>query len=211
MDQRRLNHILIISVAYVAAQMMADVTSLRMVSIAGLSVDAGTLIYPITFTLRDLIHKIAGIQTARVLIVTAAVVNIVMALLFFVAGRLPPAPDVGEQLEFVTVLSPVWRIVVASIVAEIISELVDGEIYQKWVNHFAGKWQWGRVFSSNAVAIPVDSLIFCAIAFVGVFPLAVVFEIFTTNILIKGLTTLFSLPLIYMVKPKPPNAVEITV
>ena len=48
--------IVIISL-YIAAQMLADVASLKIVLLAGFSIDAGTFVYPITFTLRDLIHK----------------------------------------------------------------------------------------------------------------------------------------------------------
>ncbi|MFQ5948053.1 MAG: 2Fe-2S iron-sulfur cluster-binding protein [Acidimicrobiia bacterium] len=58
--------------AYLAAQMLADITSLKLTEVAGWSVDAGTLVYPITFTLRDLIHKIAGARVARAMIVAAA-------------------------------------------------------------------------------------------------------------------------------------------
>lgn len=43
------------SAAYVAFQMMADIASLRIVMIAGFSIDAGTFVYPFTFTLRDMV------------------------------------------------------------------------------------------------------------------------------------------------------------
>ena len=49
--------IILISVAYIAAQMLADISSLKIVMFAGLSMDAGTFIYPITFTLRDMSIK----------------------------------------------------------------------------------------------------------------------------------------------------------
>jgi uncharacterized PurR-regulated membrane protein YhhQ (DUF165 family) len=55
----------IVSALYIAAQILADITSLKIITFAGLSMDAGTLIYPITFTLRDLVHKSAGIRVAR--------------------------------------------------------------------------------------------------------------------------------------------------
>ena len=131
--------------AYVAAQMLADITSLKLTEGAGWSVDAGTLIYPITFTLRDVVHKVAGARVARALIVAAAVVNLLMAGLFWLVARLPAIPDVGPQTElFGDVLGPVWRIVFASIVAEVLSELIDTEIYRRWVARFGERWQWGE-------------------------------------------------------------------
>ena len=83
--------LLVVASSYVAAQVLSDVASLRIVELAGFAVDAGTLVYPFTFTLRDLVHKVAGKTAARVLIVTAAVINIGMALLFLATSRLPAA------------------------------------------------------------------------------------------------------------------------
>jgi uncharacterized integral membrane protein (TIGR00697 family) len=186
--------------------MLADIASLRIVVIAGFSVDAGTLVYPFTFTLRDLVHKTAGIKTARWLIVAAAAINLLMAGLFWLVTKLPPDMQVGAQLEFGRVLAPVWRIVIASIVAEVASELVDGEVYQLWVNKVGQRLQWMRVLTSNSVSVPLDSALFCGLAFVGRMPFAVVVSIFAANIIAKGITTIISLPWIYLVRERKPAA-----
>lgn len=200
--QSGLVSVAIVSAAYIAAQMLSDIASLRIVVIAGFSVDAGTLIYPFTFTLRDLVHKTGGIKTARVLVIAAAVINLLMAGLFWLVAKLPPDMNLGAQLEFGRVLAPVWRIVIASIVAEVASELVDGEVYQLWVNKMGQKLQWMRVLTSNSVSVPLDSALFCGLAFVGRMPFAVVVSIFVANIIAKGLTTLVSLPMIYFVRER---------
>ena len=189
--------------AYVAAQMLADITSLKITEVAGFSMDAGTLVYPFTFTIRDLIHKTAGVTVARWLIVIAAGINLFMAGLFWVVDALPLAADAGLPTElFGDVLAPVWRIVFASIVAEVVAELIDTEVYRAWVARMGETKQWGRVLSSNAVAIPIDTTIFVLIAFVGVLPGTDVWEVWVTNVAVKGAVTLLSIPLIYLVKPQ---------
>lgn len=192
--------IAIVSALYVAAQVLADISSLRILFVLGMSIDGGTFIYPITFTLRDLLHKTAGVQTARAIIVVAAVVNILMALLFGLVSALPADTEVGPQVEFSQVLAPVWRIVFASIVAEVFSELIDTEAYQLWVTKVSKKHQWARVLISNAVSVPVDSILFCWLAFGGVLPSAVVWSIVLANIVVKGIVTVVSIPTIYLVK-----------
>lgn len=190
----------VVSALYVAAQMLADIASLRILTFGGLSVDGGTLVYPFTFTLRDMVHKVAGIATARALIITAAIVNLLMALLFLVVSRLPADPAVGPQVAFGAVLSPVWRIVIASIVAEVVSELIDGEIYQAWVDRYVHRWQWMRVLTSNAISVPLDSILFSVLAFGWVLPWSVVWSIALANVLIKFGVTLISMPWIYLVR-----------
>lgn len=200
-EQKRdlLTAAILVSVLYVAAQMMSDIASLRIVMIAGYSIDAGTFIYPLTFTLRDMVHKVAGIKAARILIFAAAGINIFMALFFRVVSLLPPDLTIGAQEEFGLVLSPIWRIVVASIIAEVVSELIDTEGYRFWVEKVTKKYQWARVLFSNLFSIPIDSFLFSFLAFWRLFPTSVVISIFFSNMIIKGITTLFSIPGIYLV------------
>jgi uncharacterized integral membrane protein (TIGR00697 family) len=194
---------IIVIALYIAAQLLSDIASLKITLIAGFSMDAGTFIYPLTFTIRDLVHKRLGKQVARTVIVIAAGVNLCMALFFQFTAWLPQDPSWGLGKEFAAVLGPVWRIVIASIVAEVISELIDTEIYHLWQNRITEKYQWMRVLSSNAVSIPVDSLIFCWGAFGFSLPHDVVWSIFFANVIVKSAVTLVSLPSIYMVKEKP--------
>jgi uncharacterized integral membrane protein (TIGR00697 family) len=200
MNERTVRTLVIVSVCYIAAQIFADITSLRIILLANMSIDAGTLVYPFTFTLRDMVHKIGGVSIARTLIFLAAGLNIFMALLFWLVGILPADPAVGPQLEFVMVLSPIFRLVLASILAEVIAELMDTEAYRLWERRFGEKHQWGRVLLSNAVSIPVDSLVFVLVAFAGDLPNEVVFGIFVSNVILKGIVTLISIPGIYMVR-----------
>jgi len=193
---------ILVSVAYVAAQMLADVASLRIVMFAGMSMDAGTLVYPLTFTLRDMVHKVAGVKATRVLILAAAGINVVMAGLFWLVSVMKPDMSVGLQAEFGRVLAPVWRITLASIVAEVVAEMIDTEAYQFWVEKVTKRYQWLRVLISNAFSIPIDSLIFVWIAFGGVLPKEVIWSIFLANVVVKGATTLISLPGIYLVKER---------
>jgi len=186
--------------AYIGAQMMSDVGSLKIAQVGGFSIDGGTFIYPFTFTLRDMVHKLLGRNAARTLVVAAAAINLLMALFFAFLSRLPADPTWSLQEAFAAVLSPVWRIVLASIVAEVVSELLDTEVYHLWVNRITRRYQWARVLASNSLSVPIDSLIFVWIAFGGVLPAAVVWSIFWANLLIKGAMTLISLPGIYLVR-----------
>ena len=189
---------LLVIAAYVAAQMLADIASLKIGVVAGLAVDMGTFVYPITFTLRDVVHKVLGRQMTRLLIVTAAAINLVMALYLMWVASVPGDPEWGLAAEFSAILAPVWRIVVASIVAEVVSELVDTEIYHWFVRRVTRRFQWLRVLTSNSVSVPIDNVIFAVGAFGWTLPWAVVWEIFLFNLIVKYGVTLVSLPLIYI-------------
>lgn len=208
MKLKTLQVLVVVCVTYIAAQIFADITSLRILFIGGLSIDGGTLVYPFTFTLRDMVHKVAGASIARTLIITAAVINLLMAGLFWLISVLPPDMSVGTQAEFGIVLAPVVRIVLASIIAEVVSELIDTEMYELWIKWVGHNKQWGRVLFSNAISVPIDSALFVVIAFLGNLPVDVVFSIFIANVLVKGAVTFISIPGIYMIKDQPKGWLE---
>lgn len=168
---------------------------------ASFSVDAGTLTYPLTFTLRDLVHKVGGRSAARVVILCTAALNVLAASAMWATANLPGDASVTTPAQdwFGPVLTPVLRITAASVVAQVVAELVDTEVYHRWVQRYGPRAQWGRVLSSNAVSIPLDSVIFVAIAFGGVVPFAVAASIVWANVVVKGLTSVVSVPLIYAV------------
>jgi uncharacterized integral membrane protein (TIGR00697 family) len=188
----------VVVASYIAAQMLSDIASLKIGLILNLAVDMGTFIYPVTFTLRDVVHKLLGKRNARIIIVTAGVINLVMALYLLWTALVPSDPGWGLGREFRLVLAPVWRIVIASIVAEIASELVDTEVYHWFVTRVTTRFQWVRVLTSNSLSIPVDNILFSVGAFGWALPWTSVFQIFLFNLLVKFAVTLLSIPLIYI-------------
>ncbi|HEY9077176.1 MAG TPA: queuosine precursor transporter [Anaerolineaceae bacterium] len=191
---------LIVSISYVAAQLVSNIASLQIIVFAGLSMDAGTFIYPITFTLRDLAHKSLGLKHVRVLIIASAVINLLMGLFFGFIAMLPPDTAAGSSEIWGRVLSPVWRITIASILSQVIAELTDTEVYRFWVTKITKRYQWLRVLISNSVSVPLDSICFSFLAFYGTMPVTSVVSIFWANVVIKMIVTLVSLPMIYLVR-----------
>ena len=175
----------VVVATYIGAQMLADIASLKIGVVLGLAVDMGTFIYPITFTLRDVVHKTLGRSNARILIVMAGIINLFMAGYLMWAAAVPSDPGWGLGAQFSAILAPVWRIVIASIIAEVASELLDTEIYHLWVTRVTERYQWLRVLVSNSVSVPVDNLFFAVGAFGWVLPWTVVWQIFIFNLLVK--------------------------
>jgi uncharacterized integral membrane protein (TIGR00697 family) len=181
---------------YITLQLIADVAASKIVDIQGLAVPAGTFVFALTFTWRDALHRRLGREWARAAIVMAGAANITMAAYFLLAIALPSAPFWSNQQAFATVLGIVPRITVASIIAEVISELVDTEVYHRLFN----LPRWLGVVGSNAVSLPLDSFIFIGLAFAGTMPLASMLEVIWGQTILKAIVTLVSIPLIYTVR-----------
>jgi uncharacterized PurR-regulated membrane protein YhhQ (DUF165 family) len=124
-------------------------------------VSVGTLIFGITFTQRDRVHRY-GRKAVYAMIMLAAV---------------------GMVLESLLLEVP-WRIILASFIAIVLSEAADTEIYHQLLNR---TWLQ-RVTGSNLVSIPLDSLLFNLIAFMGVFEPAMLVAIIFGEIVTKFTT-----------------------
>lgn len=192
---------------YVGAQLLADVASLKIGVVGGRAVDMGTWIYPLTFTVRDVIHKTLGRRAARTVVITAAGLNLFMAAYLAWAARFPTDPSFDLGPEFAAVLAPLWRITIASIIAEVASQLADTEVYHWFVRRITTRHQWARVLTSNAVSVPIDNVLFAVLAFGAIpglrdhpltLPWATVWDIFLVNLTIKALVSVLSVPLIYL-------------
>lgn len=128
---------------YIAAVLVANYTATWFIPLPvfGL-VSVGTLVFGITFTQRDRVHRF-GRRPVYGMIFLAAV-GMVFESLFL-----------GVQ----------WRIIIASFIAIVLSETADTEVYHKLLSR---PWMQ-RVIGSNLVSIPLDSLLFNLVAFAGVF------------------------------------------
>ncbi|HPC89270.1 MAG TPA: queuosine precursor transporter [Methanothrix sp.] len=191
---------------YLFFSMAGNIAATKVTYLGGLVMDAG-FIYSLTFTWRDLIHKQLGRRAAVTTIWLAAVINLLAALYFQVVVLLPAQADwasSGGQTAWEFLFSLQMRIVLASTLTALIAELIDTQVYRLWTGGARRSWpQWTRVFASNAISIPVDSLLFPVIAFAGVLGPEGLAQMVWTNILVKAAVTVLVFWTIYLVPEKP--------
>lgn len=124
-------------------------------------VSVGTMIFGVTFTQRDRVHR-HGRRAVYIMIAVAA------------AGMVIESALLGVP----------WRIITASFLAIVLSETADTEVY----HHLLRRSWLHRVMRSNAVSIPIDSIMFNVVAFAGVFPLLMLIQIIFGEIVVKTIT-----------------------
>ncbi|MGD9332429.1 MAG: VUT family protein [Desulfobacterales bacterium] len=157
---------------YIGAVLAANYTAMWFIPLPIFGkVSVGTLIFGITFTQRDRVHRYG--RKAVYGMILAAAVGMVLESLF---------------------LEVPWRIILASFIAIVLSEAADTEIYHKLLHR---SWLQ-RVTGSNLISIPLDSILFNLIAFLGVFqgPLlvAIIFGEIVTKFTTGALAALWRAP-----------------
>lgn len=146
-------------ILYVLSILAANYTAATLIQVWVFQVAVGTLFFGATFTLRDYIHNKYGKHTAYKAIAAVLILSVIQSAIMNV---------------------PV-RIIIASALALVISEVTDTNIYQRLIDR---SW-FTRVTRSNAVSVVLDSLLFSLIAFLGVMPVGILVSKIVTDVLIK--------------------------
>ena len=178
-----------LTLAFAVATMTANVMSLRMVAPMGLAMDAGTLLYPVTFLIRDAIHRRAGLRASDRAVGASVLSNLFMFAMFAFTAWLPYDKSIGPQEEFAAVLLPGFLIVIGSAVGQYVGETVDGRIFHMVIRK-DGHVRAALV--SNLISIPIDTAIMCGIAF-GSLGWGAFFSTVAANVAVKYAVMLLSL------------------
>jgi hypothetical protein len=114
--------------------------------------------------------------------------------LLYLVISFPPGSHWELQESFQAVFLPVWRITLASLVAELFSQLADtylfSYIYQKTKSSFYS------VLGSNIFGSILDSALFVIIAFLGSLNYKILIEMIIVQIVIKILVSLTLAPFV---------------
>lgn len=162
-----------IQLSYTAVILLANWFDIRMIRIGNLETDAGTLIFPLTFILSDLITEVYGYKFARRAIWTGFLFNFV----FILYGQLIihlPSPDYALDVnnKFDSLLGFNARIIIASTISYLCSEPLNSFVMAKLKLKTQGGKMWLRFVLSTAVASLFDSFLFGCLAFYGTMPIA---------------------------------------
>jgi|SRR5579885_2346488 uncharacterized integral membrane protein (TIGR00697 family) len=161
------NALWLLTLTYSMVIVIANWFDARLIKLAGLVTDAGTLIFPLTFLLSDLITEVYGYKHARRAIWCGFFFNAI----FIAYGQLIihlPSPDfAANNAMFDTLLAMNVRILLASAISYLVAEPLNSLIMAKLKISMHGKHMGVRFVASTIAASAVDSLLFGTIAFYG--------------------------------------------
>jgi uncharacterized integral membrane protein (TIGR00697 family) len=184
---------------FLTSLLTANLIASKVVSIAGLLVPAGIIIFPISYIVGDVLTEVYGYRRARRVIWLGFGCNLLMVLAIQVAIALPPAPDWGLQEAYAQILGATPRLLLASFVAYLFGEFSNAYVLAKMKIWTQGRWLWTRTIGSTLVGQAFDSAIFCTLAFVGIIPPAALANMIATQWLVKSAYEAIATPFTYLV------------
>lgn len=135
----------------------------------------GVLLWPLEFIITDIVNEYYGPKAVRRISFTAVALISYAFLMFYMAMKIPPADFwIGSkkeagiadmQVAFGGIFGQGMWIILGSLAAFLVSQIVDVLVFHKIKQATGDKWIWLRATGSTVVSQLVDSFIVLFIAF----------------------------------------------
>ncbi len=179
---------------------LCNIQVLKTVELFGLTTTLGNILYASVFLSTDLLSEYYGKERARKAVLLGFVALFLATVYMQIALRFIPAASDFADPHLQAIFGFLPRVAVASMVAYLVSQMHDVWAFHFWKQRTQGRHLWLRNNLSTMASQLLDSAIFCSIAFIGVFPWDVWWEILLTTYLVKMVVAMLDTPFIYLAK-----------
>ena len=195
--------VLFITMSQILAAKIGDFTVFNYQITAPVAV----LIFPFTFQITDMVNENFGQKATHRMIFIAFITQIFMAIFIWFSIEVPAAPFWGfdwasdpieAQQFWLNFFGSTVRITIASWISFIITENLDAILFAKLKKWTKGKNLWIRNVFSDIPTLALDSILFISIAFVGEFPLDVIWMMIWGQMITKWFFGIIDTPFMYL-------------
>ncbi|MBS1918400.1 MAG: queuosine precursor transporter [Bacteroidetes bacterium] len=170
----------------------------------------GVLLWPFEFVITDIVNEYYGPRAVRRISWTAVILISYAFLMYFLAIGTPPADFwiassskqgvENIQNSFSAIFGQSMRIIIGSLIAFLVSQIVDVTVFHSIKRRTGNKHLWLRATGSTLVSQLVDSYIVLFIAFSSYFTWQQILAIGMMNYFFKATAALLLTPLIYFIE-----------
>ena len=193
---------LVLTLLFTVSLLVSNIIASKQVLLPfGIVMTGAVFIFPITYILSDIFSEVYGYRWSRLTAYMGFAANLFMVIVFSLV-IITPAPSFWSNQEaFQTVLGNTPRILIASLSAFMIGDLINDKVFKRMKEKYPSSHKgfgFRAIISSFAGEI-VDSLIFLPIAFLGQMPINNLVVMLITQVLIKTGYEIVILPITYKV------------
>lgn len=189
----------LITVFFAVVLVISDIASAKIASFGGLTLDGGTILFPLSYIFGDILTEVYGYASSRRVIWIGFACSLLASAVFMIVGALPAAQGWGGQDAYMAILGVTPRIVLASILAFLIGEFSNSYVLAKMKVMTEGKWLWTRTIGSTLVGELLDSVVFVSVAFIGAFSSGLILPLILSNYAFKVAVEVVFTPVTYAI------------
>ncbi len=185
---------------FVASVIAANLMGNKIAVFGFFDAAVGIMIFPLSILALDVIQEVEGKQTARRIVLATMAVLAYVLLITWIATQLPSAKRDFFPMEYNQIFGISVRVMIASIIAFLVGELADIEIFKRIRDWSKAKMLWLRATGSTIISQFVDTTVFMFLAFYGITPkhdAAYLLVLIIPYWTLKCIIATFGTPLVY--------------
>lgn len=188
-----------LQVIFSACLIVSNIIAVKLVDIAGVQLDAGVIVFPISYIIGDILAEVYGFKIARKTIFMGFIANLIVVVFVFL-GSLLPANDIwGDTKAYDKILGATPRLLIASFIAYLGGELTNAKILTLLKKITKHKFLWLRTITSTIVGQGLDTILFIIIAFTGIYSSNILISMILAQWIFKCLYEILATPITYLV------------
>lgn len=195
----RLNEKLIVLTSiFTFAIVVSNITASKLVNLGPFVVPIAVICYPITFAITDIVSEVYGKKVAQRIVWSGFFVSVMLVVYSKIVVVYPPSSFFEQNESFVKVFSSTPRIVLASMVAYILSQTHDVWAFHLWKKITKGNHLWIRNNLSTIVSQFIDTCVFITVAFFNIVPGNILLNMVFSQYIVKFIIALIDTPFVYL-------------
>ncbi len=204
-DERRPDFpFLVLTAVFLAALVVCNLIAQKFVTVDlgffVFTVSAGSLPYPVTFLVTDLLSEVYGRRRANQVVWSGFAASLFVLGVLWLADAFPAIPDspLDEATFHQVFANNAPRTILASMVAYLCAQLVDVWLYHFWRDLTKGRHLWLRNNFSTVASQLLDSVLVVLVLFWGVRPGDAMLTLILHLWAFKALCALVDTPFLYL-------------
>lgn len=193
---------IILAGIFITNAVVAELIGGKLIDVYGIPMSVGILPWPIVFITTDLINEYFGEKGVKKLSIITACLIAYAFIIIFAALQIPAIQGSGlvSDHQFNGVFGQSLWIIVGSITAFLVSQLIDVTIFHFFKNKTGNKMIWLRSTGSTVISQLFDSFIVLGIAFwfTGKMTTSVFLASAMTGYFVKLVLAILLTPFIYL-------------
>lgn len=174
----------------------SNIAAIKLVSVFGITLTGGFIIFPLTTMLSLIIVEVYGYKNARQAIWSGLILNLTFVFFINLVNIIPSSPHWTLAKQFNDILLPETRIILSSFISLFISDFANSYFMAKMKLKDHGKSLVKRILISSGLALTIDITCFMLLAFYGAMPTIVLIKLMAAAYIKKIMCEIILFPFI---------------
>lgn len=191
-------HLIFIAMIYIAVDLSSMVFAYKIIEIGSIIGAASSLIFPLTYSIMDIIAEVFGYRMAKKIVYYGFVCDLIFSVLVLVVSHIPSVSHL-QTLAYIQVLGLLLRAVLAQMVGVLSGAIINIYLISKWKIMTNGKYFWLRSIGSSAIGEAIMLVVSVSIALTGILSISKLIHLIMYTYIYKIFFAILAAPFINVV------------